>query len=137
MWTTEHSVETTAKPEAIWGLWADVAGWGAWNADIAAVELDGEFAVGGTITMTPRDDDPVVLRLVEVVEGEHFVDETVFGGALIRTDHRIERLADARTRVVYRMEISGASADTVGPEIGPAITADFPETIAALVAAAG
>jgi hypothetical protein len=30
------------------------------------------------------------------------------------------------------MEISGPAADTVGPEIGPQISADFPETLAAL-----
>jgi len=27
MWTTEHSIETTASPEAIWRLWSEVATW--------------------------------------------------------------------------------------------------------------
>jgi hypothetical protein len=31
------------------------------------------------------------------------------------------------------MEISGPAADTVGPELGPRISGDFSETIAALV----
>jgi hypothetical protein len=31
------------------------------------------------------------------------------------------------------MEISGPAADTVGPELGPQISGDFPETLAALV----
>jgi hypothetical protein len=35
--------------------------------------------------------------------------------------------------VTYRMEITGPAADTLGPEIGPQISADFPETMAALV----
>jgi hypothetical protein len=31
------------------------------------------------------------------------------------------------------MEITGPAADTVGPDLGPKISADFPETLAALV----
>jgi hypothetical protein len=30
------------------------------------------------------------------------------------------------------MEISGPEADTVGPELGPQISGDFPEVLAAL-----
>ena len=30
------------------------------------------------------------------------------------------------------MEISGAEADTLGPQIGPEISADFPQLLAAL-----
>jgi uncharacterized membrane protein len=42
MWSTEHSVETSASPEAVWRLWADVPRWPEWNADLARAELDGE-----------------------------------------------------------------------------------------------
>jgi hypothetical protein len=31
------------------------------------------------------------------------------------------------------MEISGPAADTVGPELGPKISGDFPEVLSALV----
>jgi hypothetical protein len=31
------------------------------------------------------------------------------------------------------MEITGPAADSVGPELGPQISGDFPETLAALV----
>ncbi|WP_164835742.1 hypothetical protein [Actinacidiphila soli] len=36
------------------------------------------------------------------------------------------------TRVTYRTEVTGLGADA-GPEIGPGITGDWPETMAALV----
>jgi hypothetical protein len=36
-------------------------------------------------------------------------------------------------RVTYRTEISGPNADEMGPQVGPAITGDFPETIDALI----
>ncbi|MER5207892.1 SRPBCC family protein [Streptomyces sp. NPDC002825] len=133
MWEYEHSIETSATPEAVWRLWADVAGWGTWNAEIEKIEISGPFAAGARITMTPPGDDPVLLHVAEAVENERFVDEARFGDLLLRTVHRIERAGQGRIRVVYRMEITGAGADEAGPEIGPGITADWPDTMAALV----
>jgi len=46
--------------------------------------------------------------------------------------HRIDRLDEDRIRVAYRMEITGAGADEAGPQIGPAITSDWPDTLASL-----
>ena len=137
MWEYEHSIETTAAAEALWARWADVATWAQWNSDIEKVELDGAFAVGSRITMTPLGDEPVVLRIAEVRENETFVDEAEFGGVVIRTMHKLERLDAERTRITYRTEITGPAEAELGPQVGPAITADFPETMAALVRAAG
>ena len=53
-WSTEHSVETSASPEAIWQLWTDVPKWPEWNADLARAELVGPFAAGSTIRMTSK-----------------------------------------------------------------------------------
>ncbi len=66
MWTHEDGVETTAAPEAIWMLWADVEGWPSWNGDIEHIEIDGPFATGHVIAMTPVGQEPVRLRIAEV-----------------------------------------------------------------------
>jgi uncharacterized protein YndB with AHSA1/START domain len=133
MWTTEHSIETTVAPDAIWRAWVDVTGWPRWNGDIERIELAGLFAEGSTIAMTPQGQEPVHLRLAEVVEGERFVDEADVGGTIVRTTHRIDRLGDGQARVVYRLEASGPAADA----IGPAVSADFGDTLTALVEYAG
>lgn len=133
MWEYEHGIETEATSDAIWRLWADVEHWGDWNAEIEKIEISGPFAAGGRITMTPPGDDPIVLRIAEAVEGELFVDEARFGDLLLRTTHRIDRIDQGHNRVVYRMEITGAGADEAGPQIGPGITADWPDTMASLV----
>jgi uncharacterized protein YndB with AHSA1/START domain len=136
MWSCEHTAEAGVPPETIWRLWADVEHWGDWNSDIESIEIDGPFEVGSIIAMTTGEGDTVALRIAEVRPDELFVDEADVGGAVIRTTHRIERLGEDRIRIVYRTEITGPAADDLGPEIGPAITGDFPETIAALVALA-
>ena len=70
--------------------------------------------------------------IAEAVEPERFVDEADLGEIVVRTTHRVERLDKGRTRVTYRMEITGPAADTVGPRIGPEISGDFPQVLAAL-----
>jgi uncharacterized protein YndB with AHSA1/START domain len=133
MWANEQRVETSAAPERIWRLWADVAGWPAWNGDIERIELHGPFAAGSRIVMTPIGDEPVELRIAEAVEPELFVDEAKWGDVVVRTIHRVEPLDGGRARVIYRIEITGPGGDTLGPQIGPEISGDFPQTLAALV----
>jgi alkanesulfonate monooxygenase SsuD/methylene tetrahydromethanopterin reductase-like flavin-dependent oxidoreductase (luciferase family) len=132
MWSVEHTIETSASPEAIWKLWADVAGWPAWNSGVETIELIGPFAVGSRIVMRPPGDDPVELLITEANEPDSFVDAADGGDFVVTTFHRAERVDDNRTRIVYRMEITGQAADAVGPEIGPQISGDFPEVLKAL-----
>src|SRR6478609_1941185 len=99
MWTAEHSIEATLEPEAVWQRWADVAGWPEWNADIEHVELQGPFAAGSMIFMTPRGQDAVALRIAVARDGEVFVDEAEVAGTVVCTTHRIDRLPADRVRV--------------------------------------
>lgn len=133
MWEYEHSVETTAAPEVLWRHWSDVAAWPQWNQGIEEIQIDGPFAVGTTFTMTPPGEDPITLRLVEIVPQERFTDEMDAGDFVVRTVHRLEPAGAGTTRVVYRTELTGPAADQVGPQIGPAITADFPQVLAGLI----
>ncbi|WP_026425603.1 SRPBCC family protein [Actinokineospora inagensis] len=129
MWSYEYTVTTTATATAVFATWADVTGWRAWNTDVGKAEIDGPFAAGSTITMTTLDGGEVVLRLAEVEPDRLFVDEATMPGMIVRTVHRLAA-ADGKTEVTYRMEITGDGA----AEVGPMITGDFPETMAALVA---
>jgi uncharacterized protein YndB with AHSA1/START domain len=132
MWAVEHSIETSARPEAVWRLWADVERWADWNTGVERIELRGPFAAGSTILMTPPGDEPVELRIAEASEPQLFIDEADGGDFVVRTTHRVETVGDGRSRITYRMEITGPAADTVGPEIGPEISGDFPLVLAGL-----
>jgi Polyketide cyclase / dehydrase and lipid transport len=129
----EHTVRTTARPDAVWRLWADAPNWPAWDTSVTSVELTGLFAEGTTGTMHLADQPPVGIRLVEVTPGVGFVDETEIPGALLRFDHRVTATADG-SRVTHRVEIEGG-AEFVG-RLGPAVTADVPAAMAGLVALA-
>jgi len=44
----------------------------------------------------------------------------------------VQPLDGGGARITYRMEITGPAAETLGPQIGPEISADFPQVLAAL-----
>ena len=152
MWEYEYQLETSAAPEGLWRHWADMASWPQWNDGIETITVDGPFEVGTVFTMTPPGEEPIRMRLTEIKPGESFTDEMDAGDFVVRTEHRLEPVTAGgrsgspagetpsglrpsgarRTRIVYRTEITGAAAGQVGPELGPKLTADFPEVVAAL-----
>lgn len=128
VWRGEYGIETLAAAETVWRIFRDVPGWKNWNAGIERIDIDGPFETGTWFTMKPPGEDPLRSRLVEVRENECFVDETRVGELAITVAHRIQSLGTVRTRIVYAVEAVGPEAS----EIGPAVTSDFPQVLAAL-----
>ena len=133
MWIHEHAAETVVPRELVWKALADIDSWTAWDTSMQEIKLDGPFEVGSSIAMTPIGQDPITSTIVEITEGTRYADETTFGGVTLRFSHTLTSLGDG-TRIIHRLEITGASSDEVGPEIGPQITSDFPEAMDGLIA---
>ncbi len=132
MWNTEHTHDTPASPEAVFALWADVEGWPAWDASLVATTLDGPFAAGSTGTLHPQGmPEPIAFTITAVEEGTGFADETRLGPLVLRFRHRVEPRGEG-ARIVVEIDADGPDAD----QVGPAVAADLPESVAALAAAA-
>jgi hypothetical protein len=136
MWTHEHAADTTLSPAAIWKVLADLDGWARWDTSMERVELLGPFAVGSQVSMTPHGQEPIVSTITAIEENARYADETSFEGVTLRFSHQLSALPGGGTRITHRLEIDGPAADQVGPQLGPAITEDFPEAMTALLAAA-
>ena len=134
MWTYEHSIETSASATRIFAMFEDVGSWPEWNPGVERMELNGPFAAGTTGTMFMPGQDPLAFRLIWVAQGQGFEDETEIpdAGIVVRVRHSLEQLEDGGSRITYAAKIDGPAADAVGPGIGPAISADFPQVMTAL-----
>ena len=132
MWTDTASIVTTASPQALWRLFEDVAGWTRWNAGIARIALHGPFASGSTFDMQPPGMEAFTSKLHDVRPNAGFVDETVLDGTRFLVSHELQSLSSGGTRVTYTARVEGPEAET----LGPLVTADFPEVLAALKALA-
>src|SRR6266536_604198 len=136
MWTHEHVIETDVAPAAIWQVLRDIDSWAAWDTSLEEIKIHGPFAVGTEISMTPKGQDAIRSTITTVQENEVYADETRLDNVILRFSHTLARLASGGTQVRHRPEITGPTADQVGPELGPAITEDFPEAMDALIARA-
>lgn len=136
MWTYSHSVESSAPPAAIFARFRDVATWPEWDASLERMELDGPFVAGTTGRMVMRGQAPLATRLAWVELDRGFHDETPvpWAGVVVYVGHDLEPLERGGTRITFAVRIVGPNAAQLGPTIGPQITADFPLTMAALVA---
>jgi hypothetical protein len=132
MWTHSTSIATTAKPHVLWRLFEDVAGWTNWNAGIERIALKGPFATGSTFDMKAPGMDGFTSRLLDVRPQVGFVDETVLEDTRFLVSHELHPLPAGGTRVTYAIRVEGPEAAT----LGPLVTADFPEVLAALKALA-
>ncbi|MGH1525107.1 polyketide cyclase [Leifsonia sp. L25] len=139
MWTTQETAVTGLEREHVWEAVRDLHT-GALTYDGAdRFELHGAFAVGTKLTVTPVGQEPITSR-IDVLEPERtYADVTEFGELRLTFRYDLEDHPEgdgAGTRVRYSLVIDGAGADAVGPELGPQIAGDFPESLAALLAAA-
>ncbi|HYP33099.1 MAG TPA: SRPBCC family protein [Burkholderiaceae bacterium] len=132
MWTHSTSIATTARPHVLWRLFEDVAGWTNWNAGIERIALNGPFASGSTLAMKAPGMDAFTSTLRDVRPERGFVDETVLEETRFLVSHELHPLPAGGTRVTYAITVHGPEADT----LGPLVTADFPEVLAALKALA-
>lgn len=135
MWTAEHSIETDLAPAQVWTALRALHTGEIASSDGDVFRIDGPFAVGTELDVTPKGQETFRSRIVELVENECYADHTEFGDVSLTFRHTLEA-TQAGTRVTHQLVIDGPGADTTGPELGPQITADFPAALAGLVASA-
>ena len=136
MWVHERTAETAASPTAVWQVLRNLDQWGSWDTSLEWVRLKGPFQVGSQVTMKPNGQDPITSVIVQATENSVYADQTTMGEVTLRFSHTLEPLEGGGTKVTHRLEITGPAADQVGPQLGPAITEDFPEAMDALLARA-
>ena len=134
MWVHEHTVETTVSPEAVWSVLRDLEQWPRWDTSMERVVPEGPFAVGTRVAMTPVGQDPIVSTIVAITDAAYYADRTDLGPVTLEFSHTLTRLGTGGTRITHRLEITGDGAAELGPQLGPEITADFPEAMDGLLA---
>ncbi len=123
-----HTVTTSAAPSAVWALWSDCDTWAMWDPAVQRVSLDGEFETGAGGTMVLTGGIEAAFSLEAVEPGRRYLDQVSLGDLVIRIDHVVEP-AEGGAEVTVRTTIEGPGAE----DIGPLVTADAPQAMAALV----
>jgi len=136
MWATNYTAETNSRPADVWSALRALHSGVALGATSDTFELHGPFEVGTEITVTPQGQDPMRSIITELQPAVVYADQTSFGDLLLTFRHHLAANATGGTTVTHTLEITGTDADTIGPELGPQISGDFPIAMAELLAAA-
>ena len=136
MWSTTCTGTTAAAPEAVWAALEAMLRGVPIGPDGDTFELHGPFAVGSSLTVTPRGQEPMTSVVAELVPGERYADRTTFGDLVLTFRHVLRPTAGGGAAVDHTVDIDGPGADALGPELGPQISADFPEAMSSPLAAA-
>jgi hypothetical protein len=135
MWTTQVTAVTSLPRDRVWEAVRDLHAGALTYEGADRFELHGPFALGTELTVTPAGQDPIRSRIEVLEQARTYADVTDLGD--VRLTFRYDLEDDATgTRVRYALTIDGPAADAVAPELGPQISADFPESLAALLAEA-
>jgi Polyketide cyclase / dehydrase and lipid transport len=131
MWTYQHSETVNASPSVIWPLYADVSQWPSWDEQMERVDLDGPFIAGTAGVMHIANVGPVPFVFTVVEPNARFANVSDLNGVSITFDHTL--VADGnRTVITHAVTIDGPAADQVGPQMGPSMTSDIPDSMASV-----
>lgn len=117
MFKVEATALSTATPEALWPLYADVNRWSSWDEDLRKVTLEGPFAVGSRGVMDIAGQPPIPFTLTEVTPNVSFTDEAKAGPMTVRFVHTLTRLTGG-TRITHTATVEGPAAEKLGEKLG-------------------
>jgi hypothetical protein len=115
MWSTEYSTRADVAPGATWAVLR------AWHTGAAPAPggdgfaLQGPFAVGSVIAVTPRGPGALRSTIVELAKNRVFANETNVSGLALLTRYTLRPLDDGGTRVSHSLAISGPGPAKPGP----------------------
>lgn len=107
MWTKSHTIVTKdASKEQMWRLFTDVNNWHTWNNEVEYAKLEGKFESGNHYFIKPKKGQMVRVKLLEVTEYHHCLEEGRFPLAKMYYDHKLEEISEG-LRITSTITVQG------------------------------
>ncbi|MGL4305368.1 MAG: SRPBCC family protein [Mycobacteriaceae bacterium] len=126
---------TTAAPETLFAIWADMESWPTWNTDTEWVKLDGPCRQGAVGTLKPKGGPKVPFFVEKWVPGSAFVDVSKLFGARLTFDHQV-RVVEEGTDITVTVTMSGPLRWLWKLILGPSLAASVQPDLENLVTVA-
>ncbi|MFI6045846.1 SRPBCC family protein [Nocardia sp. NPDC051321] len=125
---------TTAAPEAIWELFADIAGRTRWDGALESIA--GSFRLGGRGSVKLKGQPERAWEIIECVRPERYTDRFFLPlGGQMDWVHRIEATGDG-CAVTFDISVAGPTAIILRPIMRAILSKELPPTVDKLVALA-
>jgi Polyketide cyclase / dehydrase and lipid transport len=127
---------TTAKPEAIWRLWADVPNRTRWDDSLERITLQGPFQPGAAGIVKLRGQPERRFEVVDTVPPQAYTDRFFLPlGGRMDWAHTI-READGEHAVTFDISVTGPTAPILAPVLRRILRRELPSTLDKLTALA-
>lgn len=127
-WSTVATARTKARPEDVWRLWTDVAGWRHWDDGVASSDLDGAFVAGARGWLKPTAGPATRFVLTQVEPHVAFTNRSTLPLATIDFIHTVQRDGHD-TVIVHRVEMAGPLTFLFRRLIGASIARGLPAVV--------
>jgi Polyketide cyclase / dehydrase and lipid transport len=127
----EERIVVNAKPEVIFGIYADVERWNKWDPDTKSSSINGPFVAGTKSRLTPAKGQTVNIELVSVVPNRSFTCDGGVPGFHMRFEHELNP-SGVGTEVIHRVTFSGVLAFVIGRIVRAQLRTGLPITLASL-----
>ncbi|MFE3029757.1 SRPBCC family protein [Nocardia tengchongensis] len=125
---------TTAAPEVVWNLFADLAGRSRW--DDALESISGSFELGGRGTVKLKGQPERDWEIIECVRPQRYTDRFFLPlGGRMDWVHGIESTEDG-CEVIFDISVGGPTAVILRPIMRAILSRELPPTVDKLVALA-
>ncbi len=131
IWSTVATARTKARPEDVWRLWTDVAGWRRWDDGVASSDLDGAFVVGARGWLKPTAGPTTRFVLTHVETHAAFTNRSTLPLTTLDFLHTVQR-DGTDTVIVHRVEMRGPLSFLFRRLIGASIARGLPAVVARL-----
>ncbi len=127
----EEQVVIAAPAEKIFSLYSDVKNWSAWDSDVKASSIEGQFTSGAMGTLQPSSGPKAKIVFTEVVPNHSFTVESKLPLCSMRFEHELSSVSEG-TKVVHRVVFEGFLSPLFGRLIGSQIKKGLPHTLQGL-----
>lgn len=112
-----YTVETSATPKVIWGIWTDVPAWKAWDNGLKTAELNGPFEALTTGKLVPDKGPKSKFVLTEVIPYQTYTFKTTLplGALYVR---RYLTSQNGKTTFTHEVWLTGITKGIFGRALG-------------------
>lgn len=123
-----YSMETTAVPEKIWQIWADVPNWNQWDTGLQSAELSEKLALNATGIITSLEGRKSKFRIVAFEEGKSYTFKTRLPLGALHVKRYLET-KNGKTVFTHDVRFSGITGGLFAKKFGPKFREMLPEVL--------
>ena len=125
---------TTASPETIWDLWADIANRTKWDEGLEAARIDGPFQQGASGEVKLRDQPPRRFEVIECQPMRRYTDRFFLPmGTTMDWHHSVEERGHSQRQVTFQVVANGPTSLVLAPVLRRILQGELPQTVDKLI----